>query len=212
MIVLAHNRCPLCGGRILHGECAECGYKLPDEDRLSAPYNLDPEDDRPEAFEPLPEKYEIPAAQAIPNRPYAEQDGGNAAPVKERSEAKMPNIKVAPTQTPFNNPYAPNNRQNNAPAQNAQQNNQQGWRNPYSYNPAQRQTKNPANTTYSSQSQRGITGVLVLLLVLSFFSPVWGILGIILNASPAAKLDRKKRELFTILFIIAVIISNIMRS
>lgn len=207
MIVLAQHRCPLCGGRILHGECADCGYRLPDEDKLSAPYNLDPEDDRPEAFAPAPEKYEMPEAKAV--RPYTEQDG---APVRERSAPNIPNIKVAPTQTQFNNPYAPNN-QNNAPAQNVQpaQQNQQGWQNPYNYNPAQRPTRSSVNPTYSqnSQKQSGILAALIVLLMLTLFAPFFGVVGLILNSSFGSKLNAGTRKIFTVLFIIAIVLSNI---
>lgn len=208
MIVLAQHRCPLCGGRILHGECAECGYRLPDEDRLSAPYNLDPEDDRPEAFAPAPEKYEMPEAKAV--RPYTEQD---AAPVRERSAPNIPNIKVAPTQTQFNNPYAPNN-QNNDPAQNPQQtppNNQQGWQNPYNYNPVQRPTRSPVNPAYSqnSQKQSGMLAALIVLLMLTLFAPFFGVVGLILNGSFGSKLNVGTRKIFTVLFIIAIVLSNI---
>ena len=210
MIVLAQHRCPLCGGRILHGECADCGYRLPDEDRLSAPYNLDPEDDRPEAFAPAPEKYEMPEAKAV--RPYTEQDSGNAAPVRERSAPNIPNIKVAPTQTQFNNPYAPNN-QNNAPAQNVQpaQQNQQGWQNPYNYNPAQRPTRSPVNPTYSqnSQKQGGMLAALIVLLMLTLFAPFFGVVGLIINGSFGSKLNVGTRKIFTVLFIIAIVLSNI---
>lgn len=208
MIVLAQNRCPLCGGRILHGECAECGYRLPDEDKLSAPYNLDPEDDRPEAFAPAPEKYEMPEAKAV--RPYIGQDG---APVRERSAPNIPNIKVAPTQTHFNNPYAPNN-QNNAPAQNPQQNqpnNQQGWQNPYNYNPAQRPTggNTNRNSSQNSQKQSGILAALIVLLMLTLFAPFFGVVGLILNGSFGSKLNVGTRKIFTVLFIIAIVLSNI---
>lgn len=207
MIVLAQHRCPLCGGRILHGECADCGYRLPDEDRLSAPYNLDPEDDRPEAFAPAPEKYEMPEAKAV--RPYTELD---AAPVRERSAPNIPNIKVVPTQTQFNNPYAPNN-QNNAPAQNVQpaQQNQQGWQNPYNYNPAQRPTRSPVNPTYSqnSQKQGGMLAALIVLLMLTLFAPFFGVVGLILNGSFGSKLNGGTRKIFTVLFIIAIVLSNI---
>lgn len=207
MIVLAQHRCPLCGGRILHGECADCGYRLPDVDKLSAPYNLDPEDDRPEAFAPAPEKYEMPEAKAV--RPYTEQDG---APVRERSAPNIPNIKVAPTQTQFNNPYAPNN-QNNAPAQNVQpaQQNQQGWQNPYNYNPAQRPTRSSVNPTYSqnSQKQSGILAALIVLLMLTLFAPFFGVVGLILNSSFGSKLNAGTRKIFTVLFIIAIVLSNI---
>lgn len=211
MIVLAQHRCPLCGGRILHGECADCGYRLPDEDKLSAPYNLDPEDDRPEAFAPAPEKYEMPEAKAV--RPYTEQDGGNAAPVRERSAPNIPNIKVAPTQTQFNNLYAPNN-QNNAPAQNAQQNppnNHQGWQNPYNYNPVQRPTGGNTNwnSSQNSQKQKGMLAALIVLLMLTFFAPFFGVVGLILNGSFGSKLNVGTRKLFTILFIIAIALSNI---
>lgn len=211
MIVLAQHRCPLCGGRILHGECADCGYRLPDEDKLSAPYNLDPEDDRPEAFAPAPEKYEMPEAKAV--RPYTEQDGGNAAPVRERSAPNIPNIKVAPTQTQFNNPYAPNN-QNNAPAQNAQQNppnNQQGWQNPYNYNPVQRPTGGNTNwnSSQNSQKQSGMLAALIVLLMLTLFAPFFGVVGLILNGSFGSKLSAGTRKLFTVLFIIAIALSNI---
>lgn len=208
---MAQHRCPLCGGRILHGECADCGYRLPDEDKLSAPYNLDPEDDRPEAFAPAPEKYEMPEAKAV--RPYTEQDGGNAAPVRERSAPNIPNIKVAPTQTQFNNPYAPNN-QNNAPAQNAQQNppnNHQGWQNPYNYNPVQRPTGGNTNwsSSQNSQKQKGMLAALIVLLMLTFFAPFFGVVGLILNGSFGSKLNVGTRKLFTILFIIAIALSNI---
>lgn len=211
MIVLAQHRCPLCGGRILHGECADCGYRLPDEDKLSAPYNLDPEDDRPEAFAPAPEKYEMPEAKAV--RPYTEQDGGNAAPVRERSAPNIPNIKVAPTQTQFNNPYAPNN-QNNAPAQNAQQtpvNNQQGWQNPYNYNPVQRPMGGNTNwnSSQNSQKQGGMLAALIVLLMLTLFAPFFGVVGLILNGSFGSKLNAGTRKLFTVLFIIAIALSNI---
>ncbi len=211
MIVLAQHRCPLCGGRILHGECADCGYRLPDEDKLSAPYNLDPDDDRPEAFAPAPEKYEMPEAKAV--RPYTEQDGGNAAPVRERSAPNIPNIKVAPTQTQFNNPYAPNN-QNNAPAQNAQQtpvNNQQGWQNPYNYNPVQRPMGGNTNwnSSQNSQKQGGMLAALIVLLMLTLFAPFFGVVGLILNGSFGSKLNVGTRKLFTILFIIAIALSNI---
>ncbi len=211
MIVLAQHRCPLCGGRILHGECADCGYRLPDEDKLSAPYNLDPDDDRPEAFAPAPEKYEMPEAKAV--RPYTEQDGGNAAPVRERSAPNIPNIKVAPTQTQFNNPYAPNN-QNNAPAQNAQQtpvNNQQGWQNPYNYNPVQRPMGGNTNwnSSQNSQKQGGMLAALIVLLMLTLFAPFFGVVGLILNGSFGSKLNAGTRKLFTVLFIIAIALSNI---
>lgn len=211
MIVLAQHRCPLCGGRILHGECADCGYRLPDEDKLSAPYNLDPDDDRPEAFAPAPEKYEMPEAKAV--RPYTEQDGGNAAPVRERSAPNIPNIKVAPTQMQFNNPYAPNN-QNNAPAQNAQQtpvNNQQGWQNPYNYNPVQRPMGGNTNwnSSQNSQKQGGMLAALIVLLMLTLFAPFFGVVGLILNGSFGSKLNAGTRKLFTVLFIIAIALSNI---
>ena len=195
----------------MHGECADCGYRLPDEDKLSAPYNLDPDDDRPEAFAPAPEKYEMPEAKAV--RPYTEQDGGNAAPVRERSAPNIPNIKVAPTQTQFNNPYAPNN-QNNAPAQNAQQtpvNNQQGWQNPYNYNPVQRPMGGNTNwnSSQNSQKQGGMLAALIVLLMLTLFAPFFGVVGLILNGSFGSKLNVGTRKLFTILFIIAIALSNI---
>lgn len=201
---MAQNRCPLCGGRILHGECTDCGYRLPDEDKLSAPYNLDPEDDRPEAFEPSPEKYKMPEA-----KPFAAQDyGENAAPVKERA---VPNIKVAPTQQ-FNNPYSPNDPQNNQPAQPAGQNNQQGWQNPYNYNPAQQQNRNPINPTASPKSKNGAITTLVVLLVLSFFAPFFGVIGLCMNGSLGKSLDDKTRKLFTGLFIFAIAVSFFARS
>lgn len=195
----------------MHGECADCGYRLPDEDKLSAPYNLDPDDDRPEAFAPAPEKYEMPEAKAV--RPYTEQDGGNAAPVRERSAPNIPNIKVAPTQTQFNNPYAPNN-QNNAPAQNAQQtpvNNQQGWQNPYNYNPVQRPMGGNTNwnSSQNSQKQGGMLAALIVLLMLTLFAPFFGVVGLILNGSFGSKLNAGTRKLFTVLFIIAIALSNI---
>lgn len=191
----------------MHGECADCGYRLPDEDRLSAPYNLDPEDDRPEAFAPAPEKYEMPEAKAV--RPYTEQDG---TPVKERSAPNIPNIKVAPTQTQFNNPYAPNN-QNNVPAQNVQpaQQNQQGWQNPYNYNPVQRPTGGNTNwnSSQNSQKQSGILAALIVLLMLTLFAPFFGVVGLILNGSFGSKLNVGTRKIFTVLFIIAIVLSNI---
>ena len=195
----------------MHGECADCGYRLPDEDKLSAPYNLDPEDDRPEAFAPAPEKYEMPEAKAV--RPYTEQDGGNAAPVRERSAPNIPNIKVAPTQTQFNNPYATNN-QHNVPAQNAQQapvNNQQGWQNPYNYNPVQRPTGGNTNwnSSQNSQKQGGMLAALIVLLMLTLFAPFFGVVGLILNGSFGSKLSAGTRKLFTVLFIIAIALSNI---
>lgn len=202
MIVLAQHRCPLCGGRILYGECADCGYRLPDEDKLSAPYNLDPEDDRPEAFAPAPEKYEMPEM-----KPYTRLD------TAEKPAENIPNIKVMPTQTPFNNPYAPNN-QNNAPTQNAQQNptsNRQGWQNPYNYNPAQRPTGGNTNWNSSQdpQKQGGMLAALIVLLMLTLFAPFFGVVGLILNGSFGSKLNAGTRKLFTILFIIAIALSNI---
>lgn len=203
---MAQNRCPLCGGRILHGECADCGYRLPDEDKLSAPYNLDPEDDRPDAFEPSPEKYKMPEM-----KPYTRLD------TAEKPAENIPNIKVMPTQTPFNNPYAPNN-QNNAPTQNAQpaqqnptNNHQGGWQNPYNYNPAQRPTGGNTNWNSSQdpQKQGGMLAALIVLLMLTLFAPFFGVVGLILNGSFGSKLNTGTRKLFTILFIIAIALSNI---
>lgn len=202
MIVLAQNRCPLCGGRILHGECADCGYRLPDEDKLSAPYNLDPEDDRPEASEPAPEKYEMPEMKPFTAQNYEE----NAA------ERVKPNIKVAPTQTPFNNPYSPNNVQNNQSAQPNNQNNRQGWQNPYNYKPAQQPNRNPINPTSPTKSNNGVLATLVILFILAFFAPFFGVIGLCLNGSFGKSLDMKTKKLFTILYIFAIAVSVLAKS
>lgn len=175
----------------------ECGYRLPDEDKLSAPYNLDPEDDRPEAFEPAPEKYKMPEAKPFTAQNFEE----NAA------ERVKPNIKVAPTQTPFNNPYSPNNGQNNRPAQPNNQNNRQGWQNPYNYNPAQQPNRKPINPTASPKPKGAVIAVLVVLLIMTFFSPFFGVIGLCLNGSLVKELGEKKGKLFTVLFIIAIALS-----
>ncbi|MGN1137457.1 MAG: hypothetical protein ACI4SF_14715 [Oscillospiraceae bacterium] len=199
---MAQNRCPLCGERLMNGECIGCGYRLPDEEKLSAPYNLDPEDDRPDTFEPAPEKYEMPEA----NPEAAQIYGGNAAPVKERNAA--PNIKVVPTQnnTPQGrqNPYGNSPAQQNKPQNIPQNTPQQGWKNPYNYNPAQRPARNPVNGTSSPQSQKGLIAMLVVLLVLTLFTPMFGVIGIVLNSSLGTKLSIGTRKLFTILFIVAL--------
>ncbi len=185
----------------MNGECIGCGYRLPDEEKLSAPYNLDPEDDRPESFEPAPEKYEMP--EATPET--AQRYGGNAAPVKERTAA--PNIKVVPTQN--NTPQGWQNPYGNSPAQqNTPQNTpQQGWKNPYNYNPAQRPARNPVNPTSSHNSGKGSLAVLIVLLILSFVSPIFGIIGLIVNNNIGTSVDEKTKSVFKLLFIVSTLIS-----
>lgn len=190
----------------MNGECIGCGYRLPDEEKLSAPYNLDPEDDRPESFEPAPEKYEMP--EATPET--AHRYGGNDAPVKERTAA--PNIKVVPTQQNNNqgwqNPYGNSPVQQNNPQQNIPQNNpQQGWQNPYNYNPAQRPNRNPVNPTSSHNSGKGSLAVLIVLLVMSFISPIFGVIGLIVNNNIGASVDEKTKSVFKMLFIVSTLIS-----
>lgn len=203
---LAQNKCPLCGGRIANGECIGCGYRLPDEERLSAPYNLDPEDDRPENFEPAPEKYEIPSVDTG----MAEKYG--AAPVKEKTAQNMPNIKVVPTQnnapapqnTPqqgWQNPYG--NSPANTPQNTPHNTPQQGWKNPYNYNPAQRPARNPVNPTSSPQSQKTMIAALVVLLILTLFAPFFGVIGLVVNGSFGTNLSAGTKKLFTVLFIVA---------
>lgn len=207
---MAQNKCPLCGGRLLHGECVSCGFRLPNEDTLSAPYNLDPDDDVPDAYEPAPEKYQMPEAKPETYERY----GGNAAPVKERTAA--PNIKVMPTQNmapaPQNNnqqgwqnPYGGRPVQQNNP--NNQPQNQQGWQNPYNYNPTQNKTRNPVNPTSSQNGGKGILAVLIVLLVLSFISPLFGVVGLIVNNNIGTSVGAKTKSVFKVLFIVSTLIS-----
>lgn len=196
----------------MKGECIGCGYRLPDEEKLSAPYNLDPEDDRPESFEPAPEKYEIPSVDMGTTEKYG------TAPVKEKTAQNMPNIKVAPTinnnpapqntpQQGWQNPYGNSPVQQNmpqTPPQNTPQNTpQQGWKNPYNYNPAQRPARNPVNPTSSPQSQKAMIGALVVLLILTFFAPFFGVIGLVLNGSFGTNLSAGTKKLFTVLFLVA---------
>ncbi|MGN0552698.1 MAG: hypothetical protein ACI4I1_04895 [Oscillospiraceae bacterium] len=211
---MAQNRCPLCGGKVVNGECIGCGYSLPDEEKLSAPYNLDPEDDRPEIFEPAPEKYEMPGVDMNSVGRYG------AAPVKEKTAQNIPNIKVAPTinnnpapqntpqgwQNPYgNSPAQRNTPQRNSPQQNTPQNTpKQGWQNPYNYNPAQRPARNPVNGTSSPLSQKAMIATLIVLLVLTLFTPMFGVIGLVLNGSFGTNLGAGTKKLFTILFIVAL--------
>lgn len=207
---MAQKKCPLCGGRILHGECIECGFSVPDEDKLSAPYNLDPEDDRPDAFEPAPEKYDMPEA-----KPFADRDfGGYAAPVKEKTAAQAPNIKVLPTQNlapqspaqqGWQNPYG------NSPVQqnptNNQPQNRQGWQNPYNQNP----TNNSSNGGAFSKSDRMLLIGLVMLFLMSFGLPLFGFVGLILSKTVGAKLGEGASKLFKVLFAVSILVSFLFR-
>lgn len=209
---MAQKKCPLCGGKILHGECIECGFSVPDEDKLSAPYNLDPEDDRPDSFEPAPEKYDMPEA-----RPFEAPDfGGNAAPVKEKTTAQAPNIKVLPTQNlspqspaqqGWQNPYGNSPVQRNTPQNTPQNNPQQGWQNPYNQNP----TNNSSNGGAFSNSDRILLIGLGILLLMSFGSPLFGIVGLILSKNLGGKLGEGASKAFKILFTLALLISLFLR-
>lgn len=200
---MARNKCPLCGGRILNGECAGCGFRLPDEEKLSAPYNLDPEDDRSDILEPASEKYRMPEAD-----PEMAQKYGGAAPAKEKSEAQAPNIKVVPTQANYpaqnnnqgwQNPYG-SSAQQNTPQNIPQNNPQQGWQNPYNQNPAN-------NGGASSNSDKILLIGFIMLLIISLFSPIFGVIGLILNQNVGIRLGEGTRKVFKVLFIVTTLLS-----
>ncbi|MGN1305697.1 MAG: hypothetical protein ACI4YB_11755 [Oscillospiraceae bacterium] len=203
---MARNKCPLCGGRILNGECAGCGFRLPDEEKLSAPYNLDPEDDRPDIFEPAPEKYRMPEAD-----PEMAQKYGGAAPVKEKSEAQAPNIKVAPTQPNYpaqNNNQGWQNPYGSSAQQNTPQNNpQQGWQNPYNNNP----TNNSPRRGVYPKSKRIMMIGLVMLLIISFGTPLFGFIGIVLSKTLGEKLGEAESKLFRVAFTVSLLVSVLFR-
>lgn len=215
---MAQNRCPLCGGKVVNGECVGCGYSLPDEGKLSAPYNLDPEDDRPEIFEPAPEKYEMPGVDMDSVGRYG------AAPVKEKTAQNAPNIKVAPTinnnpapqntpqgwQNPYgNSPAQRNTPQRNSPQQNTPQNtSQQGWQNPYNYNPAQRPAPNNVNPTVHNNSSGKYILIMVVFLLLGFFSPIFAVIGLASASDSSMKdnLSTTVRAVFNVMFVIELCI------
>ena len=191
----------------MNGECISCGFSIPDEDRLSAPYNLDPEDDRPNTFEPAPEKYEIPSVDSGTAERYG------AAPVKERERQNIPNIQVVPTQQNNNqgwqNPYGNSPVQQNSPQNTPQNNPQQGWQNPYNYNPAQRPAPNNANpTVHNNKSGGKYILLMVVLWFMGFISPIFAVIGIASTSDSSMKnnLSTTVRAAFKALFILDLII------
>ena len=50
---------------------------------------------------------------------------------------------------------------------------------------------------------------LIVLLMLTLFAPFFGVVGLILNGSFGSKLNVGTRKIFTVLFIIAIVLSNI---
>ncbi len=184
---MAHNRCPLCGGKLLHGECIECGYRLPDEERLSAPYNLDPEDDRPDAFEPLPEKYTMPKVDAAVT--YAEP------------ERNIPEIKPAPKvnlpqkQSGWQNPYG-----NKSPKV-QQGNNNQKWQNPFSGNPAENK-ENAAKLLF---------GFIIFLAFIGLFTPVAWFVAIISMWGGRKILSRKQCQILGVILVVEMYILKYLR-
>lgn len=183
---MAHNKCPLCGEKLLHGECIGCGYRLPDEDRLSAPYNLDPEDDRPNAFEPSPEKYSMPKVNTA------------VTYVEPKPERNIPEIKPAPKnnspqkQSGWQNPYG-----NRSPKVQQGSNNQK-WQNPYSGKFAENK----------ENASKVLFGFIILLAFVGLFTPVAWFVAVLSIWAGRKVLTRK---LVRILGVILVVEMNILK-
>lgn len=184
---MEQNKCPLCGGKLLHGECIDCGYRPPDEDRLSAPYNLDPEDDRPNVFEPSSEKYSMPKVNTTVT--YAEP------------ERNIPEIKPAPTenlpqkQSGWQNPYG----NKSSKVQQGGGNNQK-WHNPYSGKSAENK----------ENASKVLFVFIILIAFVGFFTPVAWIVAVVSILAGRKVLTKNQVRILGVILVIEMYILRYM--
>lgn len=131
--ILAQNKCPLCGSRVINGSCSECGYTLPDEASIAAPYNYDPSDynigdkyspaEREQSSMPEIRVYDKPAEEykrPAPEIKVGDRDGAYPAPRNNAGTYNAPQNNAGAYNAPAgqnNNPYANFDPTNNRGAQ-----------------------------------------------------------------------------------------------
>lgn len=131
--VLAQNKCPLCGSRVINGSCSECGYTLPDEASIAAPYNYDPSDynigdkyspaEREQSSMPEIRVYDKPAEEykrPAPEIKVGDRGGAYPAPRNNAGTYNAPQNMAGSYNAPTgqnNNPYANFDPTNNRGAQ-----------------------------------------------------------------------------------------------
>lgn len=201
--ILAQNKCPLCGSRVINGSCSECGYTLPDEASIVAPYNYDPSDynmgdkyspaEREQSSMPEIRVYDKPAEEY--KRPAPEikvGDRGGAYPA--------PRNNAGTYNAPQNMAGTYNEPQNNAGSYNAPtgQNN-----NPYAnFDPT-----NNRGAQFGGGSGGKLSGAvlteLIVGIILTLLFPVFGIVEIV---SVSKKFKKTGDEAYRTVMIILIVV------
>ena len=207
--VLAQNKCPLCGSRVINGSCSECGYTLPDEASIVAPYNYDPSDYN------MGDKYS-PAEREQSSMPEIRVYDKPA----EEYKRPAPEIKVGDRggayPAPRNNAGTYNAPHNMAGTYNAPQNNAGAYNAPRGTNTPQGQNNNPY-ANFDPTNNRGaqfgggsggkLSGVvlteLIVGIILILVNPVLGIVGIV---SASKKFKKTGDEAYRIAMIILIVV------
>lgn len=200
--VLAQNKCPLCGSRVINGSCSECGYTLPDEASIAAPYNYDPSDYN------IGDKYS-PAEREQSSMPEIRVYDKPA----EEYKKPAPEIKVGDRggayPAPRNNAGTYNAPQNNAGTYNAPQNNAGAYNAPAGQNNNPYANFDPTNNRVAQFGGGGgkLSGAaltaLIIGIILILVNPILGIVGIV---SASKKFKKTGDEAYRIAMIILIVV------
>ncbi len=189
--VLAQNKCPLCGSRVINGSCSECGYTLPDEASIAAPYNYDPSD------------YNIGDKYSSAEREQSSMPEIRAydKPVEEYKRP-APEIKVGDRGGAYPAP------RNNAGTYNAPQNNAGAYNAPAGQNNNPYANFDPTNNRGAQFGGGGkLSGAaltaLIIGIILILVNPVLGIVGIV---SASKKFKKTGDEAYRIAMIILIVV------
>lgn len=189
--VLAQNKCPLCGSRVINGSCSECGYTLPDEASIAAPYNYDPSDYN------IGDKYS-PAEREQSSMPEIRVYDKPA----EEYKRPAPEIKVGDRGGAYPAP------RNNAGTYNAPQNNAGAYNAPAGQNNNPYANFDPTNNRGAQFGGGGkLSGAaltaLIIGIILILVNPVLGIVGIV---SASKKFKKTGDEAYRIAMIILIVV------
>lgn len=201
--VLAQNKCPLCGSRVINGSCSECGYTLPDEASIAAPYNYDPSDYN------IGDKYS-PAEREQSSMPEIRVYDKPA----EEYKRPAPEIKVGDRggayPAPRNNAGTYNAPQNMAGTYNVPQNNAGAYNAPTGQNTNPYVNFDPTNNRGAQNGGSGggkLSGAaltaLIIGIILILVNPVLGIVGIV---SASKKFKKTGDEAYRIAMIILIVV------
>lgn len=209
--VLAQNKCPLCGSRVINGSCSECGYTLPDEASIVAPYNYDPSDynmgdkyspaEREQSSMPEIRVYDKPADEY--KRPAPEikvGDRGGAYPA--------PRNNAGTYNAPQNNAGTYNAPQNMAGTYNEPQNNAGSYNAPTGQNTNPYANFDPTNNRGAQFGGGGkLSGAaltaLIIGIILILVNPILGIVGIV---SASKNFKKTGDEAYRIAMIILIVV------